>query len=123
MLDLLISPLSWVWLVLLCTGSKAWRLKQKTQSVMLLGAALLLSIAAGTPLPALLLAALEQRHVHESFADLPRGDAILLLGGGQVPSLLEINGLHTTHAADRFLTALELLRRGVSTNLVIGGGS
>jgi uncharacterized SAM-binding protein YcdF (DUF218 family) len=127
MIELLISPLCWVWLALLWLAWRGWRARNRLQSFVAFAAALTLSAFAGTPLSAYLLAKLERPHLHRQtdpdLTRVPKADVIVVLGGGQTTSPLEINRLHTTRSDDRTLAALELLRRGASTNVALGGGS
>ena len=54
-------------------------------------------------------------------ADLPKADAIVVLGGGGEPSRYEVGNLHLTFAGDRLITGLELARLGKAGTLVVGG--
>ena len=83
-------------------------------------ACLFLSLFGGTPLSAWLLARLEHP---TSMASLPtRADAIVVLGGSYSASQAEPAGFKVNSAFDRITTGLALVDRGISTNLVLGGG-
>lgn len=62
------------------------------------------------------------RDIPTRWATLPHSDAIVCLGGGVEPSRQEIIGLNMQENSDRPTTAIELLRQGKATRLVIGGG-
>jgi uncharacterized SAM-binding protein YcdF (DUF218 family) len=56
-------------------------------------------------------------------ASLPtRADAIVVLGGSYSASQAEPAGFKVNSAFDRITTGLALVDRGISTNLVLGGG-
>ena len=83
-------------------------------------ACLFLSLFGGTPLSGWLLARLEHP---TSMASLPtRADAIVVLGGSYSASQAEPAGFKVNSAFDRITTGLALVDRGISTNLVLGGG-
>ena len=52
-----------------------------------------------------------------------KADAIVVLGGGWAPSSNDLIGFNASFAADRFLTGLELFRKGKSKLILIGGGA
>ena len=75
-----------------------------------------------TPMPHLLLGALERPWASTDLSGLPTADAVVVLGGSAAPSLTELVGAHFTIGTDRLITAVELVRRGKSNTLVCGGG-
>jgi uncharacterized SAM-binding protein YcdF (DUF218 family) len=118
----LIQPLSVIWLLL---GSWViWRVWRKTwRELALPGLAwLLLTVMSCTPMASLLMAALEKKYPPVDMAALPVADAIVCLGGGAEPSLVEPTGLHLKSGADRLSTALFLLAQAKAPILVLGGG-
>ena len=118
----LIQPLSLIWLVL-----GLWLLrrviKQRSLDLLAPGAVwLLLSVMTCTPLPSILLAGLENQVPRVKLAELPHADAILCLGGGVEPGLVEPIGIQLKSGADRLATALTLAVAGQAPLLILGGG-
>lgn len=118
----LIQPLSLIWLllglwVLLQVWHRRWR------ELLLPGAAwIILTLMTCTPAASVLMARLEGTYPPVVLDTLPEADAILCLGGGAEPSLVEPSGLHLKSAADRLGTALVLLARKKAPVLVLAGG-
>ncbi len=117
------EPLGFCWLLLVLLTIWLWRRRDRGPSVVSAAIVLLLSLFGGTPLPWWLLSRLEAPYVGQVVADLPRVDAILMLGGGESASRVEPVGYNALHASDRFLTAVHLLDLDKSDRLVLGGGS
>jgi uncharacterized SAM-binding protein YcdF (DUF218 family) len=118
----LIQPLGLSWLLL---GSwVVWGLwRRRWRLVAVPGLAwLVLSLITCTPVASVLLARLEGKVPPVEIAALPVVDAIVCLGGGAEPSLVEPSGLHLKTGADRLSTALVLLAQGKAPVLVLGGG-
>ncbi len=122
MRDCLFQPLTWAWVLLGVLGIRALRGRRRFEGVAALAAALLLTVSGGTPLPAWCLARLERPFVRPSGVLPAPADAVVMLGGGHAASTWETTGLDATAAFDRALAAWQLVRNGVSTNLVLGGG-
>jgi uncharacterized SAM-binding protein YcdF (DUF218 family) len=118
----LIQPLSLIWLVLgLWLVKRA--IKQRSRSLLVPGAVwLLLTVMTCTPLPSILLEGLENELPKVKLADLPKADAILCLGGGVEPGLVEPIGIQLKSGADRLATALTLVAAGQAPVLILGGG-
>ena len=118
----LIQPLGLVWLLL---GSwvmwGVWRRRWRLVAVPGLAWGLL-SLITCTPVASVLLARLEGEVPPVAIAALPVVDAIVCLGGGAEPSLMEPSGLHLKTGADRLSTALALMAQGKAPILVLGGG-
>ncbi len=118
----LIEPIGLIWLVLLIACVRALIKKEKRQALFNGSLALFITIVGSTKLPAYLLATLEKPYAVENLGALPECDAVVLLGGGHsyvsnAPFNIELH-----NAADRIVTAAELLRLGKGRALIIGGG-
>lgn len=122
-LQLLIEPIGFLWLCLLALTAVALRKKQRALAAGTGALALFLYAVCSTGLPGSLLRQLERPYAGVDVRHLPPADAVMLLGGGMEPSLLEITGFHLNYAGDRIITALELIRLGKAPVLVLGGGT
>jgi uncharacterized SAM-binding protein YcdF (DUF218 family) len=76
-----------------------------------------------TEIPVWLVSSLEKPYARTSWNTVPASDAVVVLGGGNKPSQYDVFGFDLNAAADRFLTALELMRQGKGRVLVLGGGA
>jgi len=119
---LLFEPIGFIWAVLLFACYRAIRKKDKGQALLTGGLALLISIIGGTKLPAYMLSTLERPYVVEDLNALPKCDAVVVLGGGHSHVSTGIFEIELHDAADRILTAAELVRLGKGDALVSGGG-
>ena len=118
----LFEPVGFIWAILLIACYRAIRKKEKLQALFTGGLALFISVIGGTKLPAYLLSTLERPYIVKDFSTVSECDAVVVLGGGHsfVSSgtfQIELNG-----AADRILTAAELMRLGKGKALVTSGG-
>lgn len=118
------NPLGWCWLVLVVCSvaglrdpARRWRSGLGITLV-----CVILSAFGGTPLSAWLLAGLERPFVSELPLRTKRVDAVVVLGGIAAGSTMEPTGFEATSGFDRVTAGLELVDRGWSTNLVLGGG-
>ncbi len=118
---LLIQPIGFVWLCLLVLTVLLWRKGARGLAIGTAALALLMTIVGSTSLPLLLVGSLERPYLRVRLTELPNADAIVLLGGGSEPSPREIAGLRLTRAADRIITAVELMRLEKAPVLAIGG--
>jgi hypothetical protein len=118
----LFNPLVLIWLLL---GIWLVRrgLRRQWKELWMPGLAwLILSLVSCTGLPSWLIGRLESATPITRMEDLPTADAIVCLGGGVEPSLVEPTGLHLKTAADRLSTALATFRAGKAPVMVLGGG-
>ena len=84
---------------------------------------ILLLWLASTPLVSRqLIWGLEEQAVRLTPAELPRADAVLVLGGGLVPALPPRRQVEVTEAGDRLLTGVQLMRSGLAEWLLVSGG-
>jgi uncharacterized SAM-binding protein YcdF (DUF218 family) len=114
------NPLGWCWLIWVIVTALLFRRSERKLSIVTGSACLFLTLFGGTPLSAWLLARLEHP---TPMASLPtRADAIVVLGGSYTASQAEPAGFKASSAFDRITTGLALVDRGISTNLVLGGG-
>ena len=65
---------------------------------------------------------LEDRAAALTPQQLPRADAVVVLGGGLRPALLPRQGVEVTEGGDRLLRGVQLVRRGLAPLLVTSGG-
>jgi uncharacterized SAM-binding protein YcdF (DUF218 family) len=118
---MLIEPIGFVWLCLLILSVVLWRSRQRRFAAAAFALAAFIYLVS-TNATGLLLGSLEQPYAGVNFAELPKADAIVLLGGGVEPSRYEAGGLHLTLAGDRLNMALEMARLRKAGALVVGGG-
>ena len=118
----LIQPLAMIWLLL--SGWVVWQVRRRMwKELALPGLAwLILTLMTCTPVAAVLMADLERVYEPVKWHELQMADAIVCLGGGAEPSLVEPTGLHLKTGADRLSTALVLLAQKKAPVLVLGGG-
>lgn len=119
----LVQPIGLVWLALLALTVALWWKGQRTFASCTAALALFVQVIGGTDLPDALLRSLERLFAGVKIEELPRCDALILLGGGVEPSRYEAARVHLSGAGDRVMMALELLRLGKAPVLCIGGGS
>lgn len=94
--------------------------RRRTLSKFLLGAALLVVWITGTPwLPMTLVRSLEMRHRP---ADIPRADAIVVLGGGTNSAMSPRPTVEVSEAGDRTLYGAKLFKEGKASNILVSGG-
>lgn len=123
MLDLLLQPLAWAWVALWLIAVHLWRARSRRPALAVGAVAGMLTLFGGTPVSAWLLASLERPYVGRSLSGLERVDALVTLGGGHDASHFDLSGLEANSAFDRVTVSMTMLRLGVATNLVLGGGS
>ena len=117
----LLEPIGLIWLALIFLAVLLWRKRARFFAFAnALLAAFIYLIGAST-LPDALLRSLEQPYFEVKRETLPVCDAVVVLGGALDPSPREVAQLHLTIAADRIITALEMIRLGKAPVLVSGG--
>lgn len=118
----LVHPVGFTWLLLVlatlaCVRYRRW-LGVAIGGLASLGIWLLAQPRIMLPL----LGGLERPWLSHTLNQAPASaDAILVLGGGWRHSYSDFLGLDLTPSADRWIAGVELGRRGISTNLVVGG--
>jgi len=116
----LLRPVAFVWLLtLIGTGVLIWK-KQKVGAI-ILGVISLIMWLLGTNLPKKFFNGLEKPYLNLDLHALPQADAMILLGGGHVPSKYDYSGFNFNDAGDRITTALMLAKRTKVPVLVLGG--
>jgi uncharacterized SAM-binding protein YcdF (DUF218 family) len=115
------EPLGMLWLALLAL--LAWRVYRRQWRRLFWpgGLAAVLFLFACTPLSPWLLASLERPYAGVDLAKVPPADAVVMLGGVLDPSPRDVFGFELNGAADRFVTAVEIVRRGKGRALLLGG--
>jgi len=114
-------PVGFLWLVMV--ASTLFLLKRRNKlGAGLLGGLVILLWGMGTRgLTDGLIASLESPYVRGGVADLPKCDAVVMLGGGYRLSTRDPLGIDVSDAGDRLLTAFELMRQKKAPSLVLGG--
>ena len=117
----LMEPLGfvWAWLVVLTVA-----LAIKRRWAFAAGAfvpVVIVFLFGSTGFPGWLVQNLERPYAGVKLADLPKADAIVVLGGGGEASRYEVGNLHLTFSADRLITGLELARLGKAGTLIVSG--
>lgn len=116
----LLRPVAFVWLLcVIGLGILIWK-KQKLGSI-ILGIITLTLWLFGTNIPKKFFNGLEKPYLELDLNQLPRGDAMILLGGGHVPSRYDYSGFNLNDAGDRITTAILLAKKTKVPVLVLGG--
>jgi len=118
----LATPLGFLWFLHWVGAAVLWKRRQRFGAATVAALALGMSII-GSRLPLYLLTPLEKPYIRPNLAEVPEADAVVLLGGTHDISLNDPMGFNLKSAADRILTALELVRLKKGGALVIGGRS
>ena len=121
----LIEPIALLWLGLIFLTLLLRRRRQMIPYFTCALLTLLITIIGGTDFSSWLLLRLERPWTDAKFKliELPKCDAVVVLGGGAEPSRHDVGGVRMTKAGDRILTGMELMRWGLAPAMVIGGGS
>ena len=117
----LIEPISLLWLALILLAVLLWRKRARGFAIVAGTLAIFIYVIGASTLPVALLRSLERPYFEVKLDALPACDAVVMLGGALDPSPNEVAGLHLTIAADRLITALEVVRLGKAPVLVCGG--
>jgi uncharacterized SAM-binding protein YcdF (DUF218 family) len=119
----LLHPFGVAWLGVTVLLVLLWRRRREARAAwrVALGSWIFVTITGWTPLAERLLASLERPWAEVNWDKLPQTDALLMLGGGANGTLAEMVGLDMNNASDRVMTAIELMRRGNSPVMVLGG--
>jgi uncharacterized SAM-binding protein YcdF (DUF218 family) len=118
----LATPLGFLWFLHWVGAAVLWRKRQRIGAAVLASLALMMSLV-GSRIPVYLVTPLEAPYVRVGLTDVPEADAVVLLGGTHDISKIDPMGFNLKSAADRILTALELIRMKKAGTLVIGGQS
>jgi uncharacterized SAM-binding protein YcdF (DUF218 family) len=115
----LTEPLGFTWFLMVLI-TVYWAVRRQWKCALSLAVpVLLLYLVGSTPLPAGLVSA-EERVYAEEFPKT-RVDAVVVLGRGFYESQYDIRGVALSAAGSRVFTGMEMARRGLTTNLVLGG--
>lgn len=117
----LLEPIGLLWVALILLAALLWRKRQRGFASAAAALAIFIYVIGASTLPDALLRSLERPYFGVKLDALPACDAVVMLGGSLNPSPNEVAGLHLTVAADRIITALEVIRLGKAPVLVCGG--
>ncbi len=118
----LIEPLGLLWLGLIFLTLLLRRRQQMLPCAVCALLTLLLTLVGGTDFASWFLLRLERPWINVKLVELPKCDAVVVLGGGAEPSRNDVGGVRMTKAGDRILTGLELMRWGLAPAMIVGGG-
>jgi len=117
----LLEPVGFLWGVLVVITVFTLYKRRWRQAIAPGLLAVFLLVIGSTGFSGWLLSGLERQFPARPLAEIPPGDAVMVLGGAVEPSRYEAFGLGLTADGDRAMMALELMRLGKGKNLVLGG--
>jgi len=118
----LTEPLGAIWAIMLAgLIVLAYKRNWLGTAVVALPLALFFLIGS-TTIPEMIVAAAERPYARQPSAGSNAFDCIIVLGGGHSVSRYDPHGFTSSEAADRFIAAAGLVRKGVAPVLVLGGG-
>lgn len=118
-----LEPLGLIWVVLIGYGVWLHRRKRKRETIFIACLVFFIWVMGATPFSSLLLAGLERPYAGLDVKDVPRADAVILLGGGATASRYEPSKMHLTPSGDRVIMAYELMLEDKAPLMVVGGGT
>ena len=117
------EPLGFLWFILVVwTLRRLWR-RQWGRALSSGLLVVVLTLIGNGPLTSQLLATLERPYAGRAVDELAPADAVVMLGGMVSLSRHDRYGFQLNDAADRFVTAADLVRRGKGRALILGGGA
>jgi uncharacterized SAM-binding protein YcdF (DUF218 family) len=119
-MEYVLQPLGLVWAASLAFAVRCLWHRRWPEAAWSAGVALFLWVVGGSPLSPWLLAELERPYV-ASTRTVGRADAVVMLGGTHSATANGWLPFNLAESGDRVLAALELVRLGKATNLVLGG--
>lgn len=119
----LVDPAVFLWVLLFLLGMVFLLKRPRSAGVVLILLCVGWWMFEVTGAPRRLLASLEEPYRGTAQRDGRAMDAIVVLGGGARASTNDFAGLDFNLAADRILTAMDLVRRGQGKVLVLGGSA
>ena len=121
-LEALVNPIGVVFALQLA-GTIGFALKRKWAPTALCAVcAIILFTFGSTRLPDYLLASLERPYSAQQLEQIPKCDAVLMLGGISSRSFHDLLGFDAHEAFDRALTTVEIARLGKASTIILGGG-
>ncbi|EDY21994.1 protein of unknown function DUF218 [Chthoniobacter flavus Ellin428] len=117
----LMEPLGLTWLCLLVLTFWLAFKRQRGPAILAALGVILVTAVGSTSLAGRMLGSLERPYAGVKIDELPKADAIVMLGGGSAPSRYEALGVHLTQAGDRLVMAHEVYRLGKAPVLLLGG--
>lgn len=119
----LLQPIGFIWLLHLFWAAWLLRRLRLREAFFPVVLAAVIWIIGGSPLPAHLVATLEEPYARPAGAELPSRDVIVMLGGCARSSRNDFGGFNLHSSGDRLTTALALARQNKARALVLGGGA
>lgn len=120
--EALVQPIGLIWLLNLVAGIWLAYRRRWRDAAFCSAVAALLFVVGSTSVPVRLLDSLERPYSGKRLETVLPCDAVVLLGGTLSASSDGVFHFDLNDAADRAITAAELIRQGKAPNLVIGGG-
>ena len=121
-LEVVVQPLSLVWIASITGAVLCGRRKQKLPMSIFIGMAVFLYLV-GSPVSKWLISTLEDPYVLESYDHVEAADAVVVLGGAHHPSRYDLSGFNLNASGDRLTTGVDLLKRGKGRAIVLGGST
>ncbi|MDA7915841.1 YdcF family protein [Verrucomicrobia bacterium] len=121
-LEVLVQPLSLVWMACIGGAVFCWRRHQRVGMWWFAGIAVFMSLV-GSGASKALLRGLESPYAMEGYDHVESADAVVVLGGGHHPSLHDLSGFNLNDSGDRIITGVDLVGMGKAPVLVLGGSS
>ena len=115
------EPIGFLWLLQLAAAAVLLHRRRRRPALLFGAMAFFIWVIGGSGLPDRLLGALERPQVGKGLANVPVCDAVVMLGGGHRHSKHDTFEMDLTAAADRAVTAMELIRLRKAPVLVLGG--
>jgi uncharacterized SAM-binding protein YcdF (DUF218 family) len=122
-LNALVEPIGFLWFLQMAAAAAMLYRRRRRPALAFAALALFVWLIGGSGLPDRLLGGLERPHVRDGLTGIPVCDAVVMLGGGHRHSEHDTFEMDLTAAADRAITAMELIRQRKAPVLVLGGNA
>jgi uncharacterized SAM-binding protein YcdF (DUF218 family) len=122
LIEAFLQPIGLLWFIHLIAALHFTRQRKWRRAAFFWIIAGFMSLIGSTSISSRLLASLERPYSARPLDAIPPGDAVVMLGGAVRASRHDPFGFEFGEGADRVLTAVEMIRRGKSQTLILGGG-